>query len=97
MRQLTERQVKEHVHNIVGYGGEFRLSRHARKRMRDRNYNLNDLRKIILEGSLIDSEENIDAGNWKYTFNGEDLDGDDGSVVITLITIRECVIITVLS
>ncbi len=54
MRQLTEQQVKDHVHNIVGYGGDFIYSNHARDRMEERGYTFRNLCKIISAGSLVD-------------------------------------------
>lgn len=96
-RKLTEKEVKEHVHDIIGHGGLLNISRHASKRMQERGYNIRDIHHIIMDGSLVDVAPNNEAGNIKYTFNGPDLEGDFGSVVITLITIRNCVVITVLS
>ncbi len=96
-KQLTEKEIKEHVHNIVGYGGNFAYTNHARDRMEERGYSYRDIYKIIMHGSRVESIENAIAGNWKYTFNGEDLEGDSGSVVIAVLSIRECLVITVLS
>lgn len=96
-RLLTEKEVKEHVQAIVGHGGTLILSAHAKNRMTDRGYSLRDIHHIILDGTLVNSIPNEKSCNIKYTFNGPDLDGDSGSVVITLVTVRECVVITVLS
>jgi hypothetical protein len=96
-KQLNEKEVKECVNDIVGYGGELIYTRHASKRMEERGYSYRDIYKILLHGSLVDVEENTAAGNWKYTFAGEDLDGDSGSVIIALVQRQECVVITLLS
>ena len=96
-KQLNEKEVKECVNDIVSYGGELIYTRHASGRMQERGYSYRDIHKILLQGSLVDVEENKAAGNWKYTFAGEDLDGNSGSVIFTLVKRQECIVITVLS
>ena len=97
LRKLTEKEVKEHVHDIIGHGGELIISRHARERMMERGYGVRDIHHIIMDGTLVNAVTNQEAGNIKYTFHGPDLEGDYGSVVLALVTIRNCVVITVLS
>lgn len=61
-RKLTEKQVKEHVHDIIGHGGMLNISGHAKKRMRERGYSLRDIHHIIMDGSLVDAAPNKQAG-----------------------------------
>ena len=95
--RLEEKAVQDMVHDIVSHGGVLTPSKHAKERMMERGYTYRDITRIISHGNLRDAEFNQDAQNWKYTFHGEDLDGDHGAVVIALVSANNCVIITVLS
>lgn len=94
--QLTENKVKELVRDILDHGGELILSKHARDRMEERRYGYRDVRHIIEHGQMTESVFNEGANNWKYTFKGNDLDGDSGKVVLAIITANNCIIITVI-
>lgn len=96
-RELTERDVKEHVQDILDHGGELILSKHARVRMAERGYSFRDIVNIVRTGNLANTEFNDAAKNWKYTFRGPDLDGDEGAVVIALSSLKNCVVISLLS
>jgi hypothetical protein len=52
---------------------------------------------IISNGSLVESEFNNLMENWKYRFEGEDLDDTTGGVVVSIARHYKCIIITVLS
>lgn len=95
-KQLSEQKVKDLVKDILDHGGNFTLSRHARERMEERTYNYRDIRYIIEQGRMTNSELNTRTNNWKYTFNGEDMDGDSGKVVLAIITANNCIIVTVI-
>ncbi len=75
--------------------GRIIFSNHAEKRMLERGYGRNDVFHILLYGHVT----KVDQGRnntWVYTFRGEDLEGDDGGVVITFIESFTGLIITVL-
>ncbi|MBW1637150.1 MAG: DUF4258 domain-containing protein [Deltaproteobacteria bacterium] len=95
--ELTEDEVKALISDHLDHGGEFIISKHAKDRMSEREYNYRDIRHIIYEGTLINTEFNRAVLNWKYTIHGDDLDGDKGTVVVAIAKINEIVIITLLS
>ncbi len=94
--ELTEENVKNLVKEILDHGGNLTLSKHANKRMNDRNYTYRDIRHIIGNGRTTETEFNKKANNWKYTFEGPDLDGDSGKVVMAILMANKCLIITVI-
>ena len=94
--ELSEQGVKDLVKEILDHGGSFTLSKHARERMVERTYSYRDIRHIIECGRMANTELNTKANNWKYTFKGEDLDGDSGKVVVAIITANNCIVITVI-
>ena len=96
-KELSERELKDLLAYIQGSGGTVILSSHARERMQERGYSLRDILHIIAHGTLTGSKFNQALANWKYTFKGEDLDGDNGGVVLAVGTQYRCVIITVFS
>jgi hypothetical protein len=100
-KELSERELKDLLACIQGSDGTLIISKHAKERMLERRYSLRDVLHIIAHGTMTGSEFNQAPANWKYTFKGEDLDGDNGGVVLAVGTHvgtqYSCVIITVLS
>jgi hypothetical protein len=95
-KELFERELKDLLAYIQGSDGTIILSKHAKERMQERRYSYRDIMHIIADGTLTGSEFNSALANWKYTFKGEDLDGKQGGVVLSVGTHYQCVIITVL-
>lgn len=95
-RELSEPDVKGLINDIWSNGGTI-ISGHAKKRMKERGYSFRDIMHIITNGSLTNSEFNSSIGNWKYKFEGEDLDATTGGVVVAIPEHHKCIIITVLS
>ena len=94
-QELSETDVKQMVRRILGSDGILYYSSHAEIRMAERGYKYRDVTYILEKGDLIKTEYNDRTANWKYTFCGDDLDGDSGTIVIALIKQREGVVITV--
>ncbi len=95
-KELSERELKDLLADILS-SGQFIMSKHAKERRLERGYSTQDIMHIIVHGTLTGSEFDQALANWKYTFKGEDLDGDNGGVVLAVGTQYRCVIITVLS
>lgn len=91
MKSLPEPELKNLIRDILN-NGDLVPSRHARERMQLRKYSLADVRHILKNGALLQSELNEEQ--FRYTLRGEDLEGDPGEVVITIQGSR-IVIITV--
>lgn len=93
-KKLTPAEARSLVEDILNHGSII-FSNHARERMEDRGYSRNDVYHILLHGAVT----KVEAGrnnSWVYTFRGDDLEGDDGGVVITFIKSTTGLIITVL-
>ena len=59
-----------------------------------RNFTTQDVLYILETGIVVDKKFDDDRRNWKYKVNGNDLDGDSGSVVTAILTARAQLIIT---
>jgi len=94
-KELSLKDVESLIRDIVEARGLV-MSGHAKARMAERNYTIHDVHFILSHGRAISSEFNDLANNWKYRFEGNDLEGDSGSVIIAPVTHCNAVIITVL-
>jgi hypothetical protein len=83
------------IRDIVA-GGEIIISKHAKGRMQERGYSMQDVEHILLGGEITNKEFKDKTQNWAYTIKGDDLEGDEGGVVTVIISRQTCVIITVL-
>ena len=94
MDVLTIEEAEKLIKEISQYGSVI-PSLHARERMQERGYSIQDISYILEQGKITNVEEDS-KGNKKYHVSGEDLSGHAG-VVVTLITKRDkMVILTVL-
>lgn len=94
----TEKFSKKDARKIAQYvidEGRIVFSRHAERRMYDRNYSKADILYILEHGKVTKIQEG-DRKQWKYTFKGKDIDGEEGGVVISFVEANVGFIITVL-
>jgi len=94
-KELSRKDVESLVRDIVE-SGTLVISGHAKERMVQRRYTIQDVQFILSHGRVQSSEFNVAANNWKYRFEGNDLDGDSGSVIMAIASQYNAVIITVL-
>lgn len=92
-KELSESELKD----LLACDRQVIQSNHAKERMQERNYSLRDILHIIAHGTLIQSDFFSASASWRYIFEGADLDGDNGSVVISVNHKYQFVIITVLA
>ncbi len=92
-KELSERELKD----LLACDRTVYPCKHAKDRMQERNYSLRDIMHIVAHGTLIKSEFFSDSASWRYLFKGEDLDGDNGGVVLSVNNQYRFVIITVLA
>ena len=68
-----------------------RPTRHLRERMRDRNFDMNDVIKVLENHDRVKPVWNENANCWNYDFRGKDFGGealtirvapDDGAVIL---------------
>jgi len=72
------------------------LSHHAKQRMLERGYSLHDVIHILLHGQIVSKEYKEITKNWSYKIQGNDLENDEGTVVLAIIKRMSAVVITVL-
>jgi len=94
-KELSRKDVESLVRDIVE-SGTLVISGHAKERMVQRRYTIQDVQFILSHCRVQSSEFNAAANNWKYRFEGNDLDGDTGSVIIAIANHYNAIIITVL-
>ncbi len=75
--------------------GEVILTSHAKEQMKNRNYDLSDVRYILKTGEVVRMEQS-EKGQFKYVVKGEDLEGEPGAVVTAIINKQTLVVVTVL-
>lgn len=95
-KELSKDEVAALVREIVE-NGILILSRHARERMKERGYSIQDVQFILTHGEVQASSFDKLTGNWKYRFYGDDLDGGTGTVIVAIALQHKAVVITVLS
>lgn len=93
-KRLSDADVKEIVNDIKRHGS-VSFSGHAEERMLERNLTVQDILFILENGLLTNSEYNDRAGNWKYRFEGTDIEGVEGVVITAIVSSSSQVIITV--
>lgn len=89
----------EKAHSIIRdivSGGEVIVSSHAKKRMIERRYSMQDVEHILTRGKITRKELKDTTHSWAYTIKGDDLEGDEGGVVTVIVSRQACAIITVL-
>ena len=94
-REIATDEAKSIIHEIVA-DGILILSRHAKERMEERGYSLQDVIHILLHGEIIKKEYKDATKNWSYKVQGYDLDNDEGTVVVAIIKRMSAIVITVL-
>jgi hypothetical protein len=93
---LDDQTARAIIRDIV-HSGTIIWSRHAKERMAERGYTTSDVIYILLHGQIIKKEIDPIHNNWSYTFTGDDLDGDEGSVVTAILRRTLGIVITVLA
>jgi hypothetical protein len=75
----------EAIQKILELRDSISWSAHATKRARERNFNADDVRRVLVRGALAPKPEwHEPSGNWRYKVCGEDYDGEPLAVVIVL-------------
>lgn len=94
VQELEPEQALELIRHIIN-DGEVIYSSHARERMIERNFTISDILLILQKGKLAEKQYEENKKNWKYTIQGADIDGDEGTIVTAIISNRKQLIVTV--
>jgi len=75
--------------------GRIVLTDHAKERMGSRGYTIHDVLLILSEGTISDVRQE-GPGRCRCRVTGRDIEGDPGSVVVSVIKKSRVIIVTVL-
>ncbi len=93
--KISDDEAKSIICDIVE-DGVLILSRHAKERMAERGYTLQDVVHILLHGKIVKREYKDKTKNWSYRVQGYDLENDEGAIVVAIIKRMSAIVITVL-
>jgi len=93
--EIPDDEAQSIIREIVA-DGILILSHHAKERMAERGYTLQDVIHILLHGEIVNKEYKNKIMNWSYRIKGYDLENDEGAVVVAIIKRMSAVVITVL-
>jgi len=94
MDEITADDLKNKIHNILDSGRVIFLD-HTKRRMKLRGYSFGDIRHILQNGSILEFTKKK-TEQYVCKIHGEDLEGDEGAVVILVIKDVKLIIKTVL-
>lgn len=90
-QQAAHQTIKE----IAAGRGDIVISHHAKERMQERGFLMQDVLHILKTGRLTRQELHEPSHTWRHTIQGNDLDGDSGTVVTVIIHQARLVVVTV--
>lgn len=93
--EIPNDEARSIIREIIS-DGVLILSRHAKERMAERGYSLQDVVHILLHGEIVKKEYKEKTKNWSYRIQGRDLENDEGAVVVAIIRRMSAIVITVL-
>jgi Domain of unknown function (DUF4258) len=92
--KLSDRKAEDLADRILE-NGRVIFTNHAEfKRMPERGFDKSDVYRILQKGKVIKTKPGKN-NTWKYSFQGEDYEGDEGTVIISFVTSLDGLIITV--
>jgi len=93
MDELSEERLRSLIDDALR-NGYVVPSKHAREQMPLRNYSMADIIYIIRNGSYVGAD--LREGRYGYTFEGDDIEGHPGCVVVGFNeTLDKMIIVTV--
>jgi hypothetical protein len=83
--------------NEIAKLGSISYTAHFFDRMRERDYDFQDLDLVLSTGKVRKPPEwNSDHNNWKYKMEGNVVEGEKATVVVTILSHNELLCITVM-
>jgi len=83
--KLSPTAAFEAIQKLLDETDTVSLPRHARDRMAERHFNLDDVKNVLRKGTVSpDAEWDEKRRNWKYKVRGLDCDGERLEIVIAL-------------
>ena len=88
---LRERRLKVVIKDLWNTG-HVQFLPHAKKRMKERQFNLDDVKHVLWYGRLVEWSKPEET--WRYKLEGHSVDGKKGAVVVEITA--HLIIITVI-
>jgi hypothetical protein len=93
--EISSSEVQKIIRAIICEGTVI-FTHHAKERMMERGYSTHDVEFILKHGRIVKKEFKNKTQTWSYKIAGQDLEGDEGTVITTIIKRMSAIIITVL-
>lgn len=82
---LTPVEAHEFIHGLLETRDSISYTTHVRERMRQREFTLDDVRRLLLYGTVAPNPEWNEAHqNWAYVISGVDYDNEPLAIVVAL-------------
>lgn len=76
-------EMSQRINALAKNGAEIRLSKHAKERMEQRNFTLDDIRVVLQNGAIKTPPRMGKQGDYSYKMEDDDTNGTkDGEVVV---------------
>lgn len=73
------------IHELLGSRDSIAYTSHVRDRMRQRHFTVDDVRRVLLYGTVAANPEwDNTFANWKYVVAGHDYDDEPLAIVVAL-------------
>lgn len=96
-QQIDVKKARSLICDIIESGQQIIVSGHAKERMNERGYTMDDVIYILQRGKITKQKFHTKTNCWRYTLSGDDLEGDKGGVVTAIISRSSIVVITTLA
>ena len=85
-KALSPIEAYEAIQQLLGSRDSISLTDHARKRMRERQFTVDDVWRVLMFGSVSPNPEwDEQFQNWKYRVSGVDYDNAPPALIVALI------------
>ena len=82
---LTPAQAHEAIHRLLEIRDTIGLTGHVRQRMRQRQFTMDDIRRVLDRGVVSANPVwKSEFNNWVYTVSGRDYDNEPLAIVVAL-------------
>ena len=82
---MTPIEALEAIHRLLEQRDTISLTAHVRIRMRQRNFTMDDIRRVLLKGIVSPHAEWDETScNWKYKISGRDYDNQPLALVVVI-------------
>ncbi|HRR39763.1 MAG TPA: DUF4258 domain-containing protein [Syntrophales bacterium] len=93
MNRQSADEILDVIRGILTKSGSITIPGHAKRRMEERNYTVQDVFNIIEKGSLGPLQTSEKPGEERYEIIGNDLDGHPGAVIVEISPDRNKIIL----